>query len=325
MVVGVVGLGMWGTALAQHLSLRGHEVVGWTRDEQIAKRINESRHHPTAFPDVALDFTATTTLSEVTTRPVVLWAVPAAALGSVVREATVTPGALLVSAIKGLDATTLETPLQLLRDYCGGEDRKVVISGPSFARDVIARRPCGIVAAAAREEDAREAAELFRSDELRMYVSTDPLGVELGGIVKNVLAIAVGVSDALGFGDSARAGLITRGLAEMTRLAVAMGAEERTMFGLSGLGDLAMTATSDQSRNRTVGLRLGAGETLVQIVSSLGSVAEGVATAPIVVSLATKFGVEMPICERVNRLLAGEESPHPLARSLLSRPIKREF
>ena len=160
---------------------------------------------------------------------------------------------------------------------------------------------------------------------MRVYVSTDPLGVELGGILKNVIAIAVGASDGLGLGDSARAGLITRGLAEMTRLACAMGADARTLAGLSGLGDLVLTCTCDSSRNRTVGMRLGRGEKLQEILSTLGSVAEGVKTTASVLKLAATYGVEMPITVQVDKLLRGETSPRESLQALISRPLKKEL
>jgi glycerol-3-phosphate dehydrogenase (NAD(P)+) len=160
---------------------------------------------------------------------------------------------------------------------------------------------------------------------MKVYISTDPLGVEVGGIVKNVIALAAGVSDGLGLGDSARAGLITRGLAEMMRLAGAMGADVQTLAGLSGLGDLVMTASCDASRNRTVGLRLGKGESLSTIINTLGSVAEGVSTTPLVMKLAEKHQVDMPITFGVDKLLKGQISASEMAKALLSRPPRREF
>lgn len=190
---------------------------------------------------------------------------------------------------------------------------------------MVAGKPCGIVAASEKEETAKEVAELFLSDSMKVYPSTDPLGVELGGILKNVIALAVGVCDGIGLGDSARAGLVTRGLAEITRLAVAMGAKERTLSGLSGLGDLLMTSTCDTSRNRTVGLRLGRGESLQHIIDTLGSVAEGVKTTPLVMKLAEKYQVEMPISTQASRLIAGEVRPEEIVQILVTRPMRKEF
>ena len=232
---------------------------------------------------------------------------------------------MVISGIKGIDAATGLTPLQCAERYLPPHCRRVVLSGPGFAKDIAAHRPAGLVAASVDEPATREAAELFRSDWMKIYLSADPLGVELGGIVKNVIAIAAGASDGLSFGDSARAGLITRGLAEMMRLASAMGADAQTLSGLSGLGDLVLPATCDASRNRTVGLRLGRGETLPHILESLGSVAEGVTAAPLVLKLAQRHGVEMPITEQVNSLLKGEISPLEMARALIGRPLKKEF
>jgi len=160
---------------------------------------------------------------------------------------------------------------------------------------------------------------------MKVYVSTDPLGVELGGILKNVMALAVGIADGIGHGDSARAGLITRGLAEMTRLAAAMGARSRTLSGLSGMGDLVLTATCDTSRNRTVGLRLGRGESLDHIINTLGSTAEGVRTAPFVLKLGEKYSVEMPITEHVCHVIDGSLKPEEVLEQLITRPLKREF
>jgi glycerol-3-phosphate dehydrogenase (NAD(P)+) len=170
-----------------------------------------------------------------------------------------------------------------------------------------------------------EVADMLSSSSVRLYASTDPLGVELGGILKNVIAIAAGVSDALGYGPSARAALISRGLAEIMRLACALGADSKTLFGLSGLGDLIMTATEDQSRNRTVGLRLGRGEKIGEITASLGATAEGVTTAPLALELARKAGIDVPITEHVVKLLNVEIQAAQMASALMTRPLKREF
>lgn len=325
--IGVLGLGNWGTALAQHLCLKGHDVLGWSIEQQVVDGINQQHFNPVYLPQAKLDASlkATSNLNEVCGRGILVLVVPSKFIDSVLAQVDPPVNALLISAVKGIDPATLRTPLQVAKARLNSSTRLAVISGPSFAKDVVAQRPCGLVMASNDEATAKEAATLFHGESMRVYLSKDPLGVELGGIVKNVIALAVGISDGLDLGDSARAGLITRGLAEMMRLAVAMGADQRTLSGLSGLGDLAMTATSDSSRNRSVGLRLGKGETLPSILSSLGSVAEGVSTAPLVIELAKKYQVEMPITEQVVRLLSGELNPTEVLRALVSRPSKMEL
>ena len=325
--VGLVGLGNWAMALGQHLSRKGCEILGWSNQAGEIDGINRIRRHPRCFQEVELsgNFSATGDLSLVTARDLVLIVVPAASLDDVIPQIKPPPGSTLLSAVKGMETKSMLTPLQFMRREFGSAVNLCVLSGPSFARDVISGRPCGVVAASEQEDTARKIAELFSNEFMKVYVSTDPLGVELGGIVKNIIAIAAGISDGLNLGDSARAGLVTRGLAEMVRFSEAMGADRMTLFGLSGLGDLAMTASSNLSRNRTVGLRLGRGEKLDQILSSLGSVAEGVHTTPIILEMAQKLQVEMPITFHVAQLLRGETDPPAMARSLITRPIKREY
>jgi glycerol-3-phosphate dehydrogenase (NAD(P)+) len=233
---------------------------------------------------------------------------------------------ILISAAKGLDKETASTPLSFVVKELGrAPDLSAVVSGPSFASDLEGQRPLSMVAASASQETAMAVADMLSSPSVRLYASTDPLGVELGGILKNVIAIAAGVSDALGYGPSARAALISRGLAEMTRLSCALGAHSQTLFGLSGLGDLIMTATEDQSRNRTVGLRLGRGEKIHEITSSLGATAEGVTTAPLAQKLARNAGIDVPITDHVVKLLNLEIEAAQMASGLMSRPLKREF
>ena len=200
-----------------------------------------------------------------------------------------------------------------------------LISGPSFAKDLAQQTPISLVAASSSNDSATKVATALTGSTVRLYLSNDPLGVELGGILKNVIAIAVGISDALGYGPSTRAALITRGLAEMTRVAAALGAQRQTLSGLSGLGDLVMTATDDQSRNRIVGLRLGKGETLESILATLGSTAEGVSSAPLVLALAQQHGIAAPLTEHVVRLMNGEIRATEMAHALMTRPLKSEF
>jgi glycerol-3-phosphate dehydrogenase (NAD(P)+) len=324
--VGVIGLGNWGTALANHLAWKGLKVTGWAIEPDIVAGITSVHQNPRYLTGIELspELRATSDLTALRDCQALVLTVPAKVLASVLAQLQVPRSTLVVSAVKGLDFMTRMTPLQLAGQALQGHSRLATLSGPSFARDIVRRLPCGVVAASSDPESAQQTAELFNSDCMRVYTSQDPLGVELGGILKNVIAIAAGVCDALQLGDSARAGLVTRGLAEMTRLGVAMGADARTFSGLSGLGDLSMTATSDASRNRQVGLRLGRGEKLAEIEKALGSVAEGVHTTPIVCDLAEKYGVEMPITQQVSKLLKGEVTPVESIRALIVRPIKAE-
>ena len=328
MQIGVLGLGNWGTALAQHLAAKGCNVVGWSVEEDVVRGINADHRNVRYLPHIPLaaGLRATTDLdAAVVEADCLVLVLPSASLSQVLPRVKSRPHALVVSGIKGIDAASGLTPLQCVERWLPQACRRVVLSGPGFAKDIAAQRPAGLVAASHDEAAARETAEMFRSEWMKVYLSDDPLGVELGGIVKNVIAIAAGASDGLSLGDSARAGLITRGLAEMMRLAHAMGAKTQTLSGLSGLGDLVLTATCDASRNRTVGLRLGRGEQLQDIVASLGSTAEGVTTTPLVLKLAEAHAVDMPITAHVDRLLRGEISAAEMARALITRPLKREF
>lgn len=323
----VIGLGSWGTTLAHHLASIGHKVLGWSVDPGVVAGINKEHHNPNYVSSVKLHpgVRATDNLKDVFALPHVVVALPSFALSDVLPKLKLDPQTLLISAVKGLEHNSLLTPLQYAEQYLPVKCELAVLSGPSFAKDVIAHRPCGVVAASTDETIARRVAELFTSDWMRIYLSTDPLGVELGGISKNVIAIAAGATAGLDLGDSARAGVITRGLAEMMRLADAMGAQRLTLSGLSGLGDLAMTASSNTSRNYAVGYRLGRGEALAQVLASLGEVAEGVKTAPLILQLAAKYRVEMPIASRVVDLLDGRVGASTMVRELITRPIKREF
>jgi glycerol-3-phosphate dehydrogenase (NAD(P)+) len=325
--VGVLGLGNWGTALADHLARNGHRVVCWDRDESVVQSVRNhgknSRYH-SAF-SLHESLCPVDSCDEVFAQPVLLLTIPSRALADVFASQEVRQDTLIVSAIKGLEPSTLLTPLQFMHKRFPKLTRLAVLSGPSFSSDVIQRRPAGVVAASRDGVVAREVAEIFRGDTMRVYLSSDPLGVELGGIIKNVIALAVGVSDGLDLGDSARAALVTRGLAEMMRLAVAMGAEERTLFGLSGMGDLIMTATCDRSRNRTVGIRLGRGESLEDIIRTLGSTAEAVNTTKLVMQLAEEHQVEMPIAAAADALLRGDVSAEEMIHRFITRPTKSEF
>lgn len=324
--VSVIGLGNWGLALAQHLAGKGHPVLGWVRDADVRESITSRRRHPRFFPELDIDpgITVTADLRRCASAQIVLYALPSSSLVEIVPQLSPSPDTVVISAVKGLESQSGLTTLQLFMRHFGAGVRTAVISGPSFAVDVIHHRPCGLVAASHDEATARLVAELFSGPALRVYTSTDPIGVEIGGVVKNVIALAAGACDGMELGESARAGLITRGLAEMMRLAEALGGERLTLSGLSGLGDLVMTATSPLSRNRTLGFRLGGGEQLNDIIATLGSVAESAVSAPLVLKLAREQGISMPVTEQVVALLAGDSTPAQLVQNLMQRPLKAE-
>jgi glycerol-3-phosphate dehydrogenase (NAD(P)+) len=327
--VAVIGLGAWGAALAQHLARNGYTVTAWARNADLIATLTTSRRHA-RFTDgspLLSNIQFTNLLSDVYGCAYIVLALPARALHQVIEQLLLPPvtPVTLISAIKGMEPHSQQTPLGYLRFVKSLKaHRHAVVSGPSFATDLYHGRPLSLVVAAREEATAQDTARLLMGPTVRTYTSIDPLGVELGGITKNVIALAAGVSDSLGYGPSARAGLITRGLSEMSRLAVALGADPKTLTGLAGLGDLIMTATEDQSRNRSIGLRLGEGLSLAEARNAVGSEAEGVSAAAHILKLANDHGVEMPITERVVRLINGEMNPKDLADELMARPMKSE-
>lgn len=325
--IAVLGLGNFGTALAQQLTHTHDAVLAWTNEEQVAEGINRDQRNPSYLSEMQLSskLRATTDLKELSDFSTVLVVLPAQALTPVYTNFKPLKDALLISATKGLDHKSNKTPIECAASFYGTACRYAVISGPGFAKDIAVGKPAGLVAAATQSADAENVARMFSAKNLRVYISNDPIGVELGGILKNVIAIAAGISDGLDLGDSARAGIITRGFAEMTRLSVAMGARAETLMGLSGMGDLVLTATCDASRNRTLGIRLGRGEKLAEIVASIGSVAEGAMTTKLVLNLAEEKGVDLPISKQVALVLAEQITPRQMLENLISRPISKEW
>jgi glycerol-3-phosphate dehydrogenase (NAD(P)+) len=315
-VIGVVGLGNWGTALAQHCSALGNKVIGWDRDRSVVNSINTNKCHSKYHEGISLNFDATDNIDECINSEFIILAVPSEALETI-RLENIRKDSIIISAIKGFIGE--KTPLQYLESKVSNS--LCVLSGPSFAYDVIRGNPLGIVAGS--KDVAEIVSTKFSGRGMRIYPSTDSLGVELGGALKNIIAIAAGVSDGLGYGDSTRAGIITRGLAEMIRLSSALGAKFETLCGLSGLGDLLMTASSPLSRNRTLGFRLGRGEKIQDI--NLGSVAEGIGTSKKALILGKKCGVELPITEQVVKLIEGEITPIEMEKNLLARALNKEF
>jgi glycerol-3-phosphate dehydrogenase (NAD(P)+) len=319
--VAVLGAGAWGTAIAAVLSAR-LEVALWARDPAQAKVLSTERRNPRYLPGVALPAAVgvTSEFDEATKRAeLVLVATPVAALREVLPRVT----APLVWLCKGFDEGSGLMPHEVAAQTTASV-RVGALSGPSFAVEVARGLPCALTLASRDAAFAREAAATLHGWRMRVYYSTDLVGVEVGGAVKNVMAIAAGISDGLGLGLNARAALIARGLAEMARLGVALGGSAETLYGLSGAGDLILTATGDLSRNRRVGLELAQGRALSEILAHLGHVAEGVRSAKEVARLARAKGVDMPVSDAVNAVLAGSLTPAAAVERLLARDLKKE-
>lgn len=323
--IGIVGLGSWGTALAQYLALHGHSVLGWSRDSEIADSINNNQLNPKYLKGINLSplLKATTNLVDLQNIELIVLAIPASKMAQVFDQIKTTEKTILLSAIKGFEASTQLTVSEFIAAKKIKCRATAVLSGPSFAVDVVKASPCGLVFASKDHEIAKYCAQIFDSPKMRVFTSTDVVGVEIGGAVKNVIAIAAGACDGLGLGESARAGLITRGLAEIMRLAQAMGADLKTLAGLSGLGDLIMTATSKTSRNYQVGYGLAKGKSLEKVLSEIGTIAEGVNTAGVVQQLARKYSIRASITDQVVLLLEGK-SVDEIMTSLLQKPVAAE-
>jgi glycerol-3-phosphate dehydrogenase (NAD(P)+) len=328
--VAVMGAGSWGTALANLLTANGHEVVLWSRGGEVADLVNDKHENSVYLPGIALhrDLTATTDLKHALSgASVVLMVVPSHAMRPTLREARqwVAPTAVVVSASKGIEDETCKTMFDVIADEVGNSERIAVLSGPSFAAEVATGQPTVVVAAAKDQTLAERVQSDFASLTLRVYSSTDVIGVEIGGVVKNIMAIATGVSDGLGYGHNARAATITRGLAEITRLAVSLGARPETLAGLSGVGDLVLTCTGDLSRNRQLGLRIGRGEKIADILAGMRMVAEGVRNTKTVKTLAGRQGIELPIVDVTYSVLYEDLPPEQALARLFSRSLKPEF
>jgi glycerol-3-phosphate dehydrogenase (NAD(P)+) len=328
--VAIVGGGSMGTALARLLGESGKRVSIWVHESELADRINESRVNDLFLPGVTLPPTVTATgsleraLSGVGT---VLSVTPAQVTRSVWDRGAqhLAEGAAVVSATKGVETGSAALMSEVLAEALpAAAGRLAFLSGPSFAKEIAAGWPTAVVIASADAGLASRIQQLVSTSSFRAYTTDDVVGVELGGALKNVIAIAVGVAEGMGLGLNARAALITRGLAEVTRLAVACGANPLTLAGLAGMGDLVLTCTGHLSRNLQVGIRLGREERLDAILGSMHMVAEGVATARSAMILAARHGVEMPISEAVTRLLDGEVAPGDAVRALMARPLRSE-
>jgi glycerol-3-phosphate dehydrogenase (NAD(P)+) len=326
----VIGAGAWGTALAHLLALKGHRVTLWSFEEDVARSIRRERVNPylegVSLPpglDVTTDLRAAATGAEL-----VVSASPSQFVRKVMSSVAehLEPDALVVSASKGIELNTLlrmdevlgqTLPERLARRLC-------VLSGPSFAHEVANGLPTAVVIASRDDRAAVRARDCFQTVTFRVYTNADVIGVELGGALKNVIALAAGTAAGLGHGHNTTAALITRGLAEITRLGVAVGADKATFYGLAGLGDLVLTCTGSASRNRTVGYRLGKGESLEQVLAEMTAVAEGVQTTRAAYELARRHRVEMPITEQMYAILYEGRDPSDALRALMTRDPKPE-
>ena len=328
MKIAVVGAGSWGTALALVLARKGLKTTLWCRRRELEEEIKETRQNSYYLPQIHIppQVTPTSDLEEaVRGCQVVVLSVPSQAvreLGRRLRQAL--PGdILLVNTAKGLEVESLKRLSQVLQEE--GWKRIAVLSGPSHAEEVARGLPTTVVTASENLKDAEHVQDIFMEASFRVYTSSDVIGVELGGALKNVIALATGIAEGLGLGDNARAALMTRGIAEMARLGVAMGARAMTFAGLSGIGDLIVTCTSRYSRNRRAGILLGQGRSLEEVISSTRMVIEGIRTTVAARSLAHRYGVRMPITEEVYQVLYGGKAPAKSVADLMGRPRTHEM
>ena len=327
----VLGAGSFGTALSKLLAENGHDVRVWSIEPDVVEGINRDHRNPTYLKQVQLPtgLTATGEIAEaVEGASVVVSVVPSHVTRQSLEQASdhLTDDAVLVNAAKGIENDSLKTMAEVFEELLpeAYHPRVAHLSGPTFALELARRQPTAVTVAARDEATAQRVQRLISTDYFRAYTSTDVIGVELGGSLKNVIAVAAGCADGLGFGHNTRAALITRGLAEISRLAVRLGADPITMAGLAGVGDLFLTCSASLSRNRTVGFELGQGKKLPQILEALGQVAEGVRTAKSVHDLAAREKVELPISEAVYALLYENKDPKETVYELMGRQLKPE-
>ncbi|MCC6395227.1 MAG: NAD(P)-dependent glycerol-3-phosphate dehydrogenase [Bryobacterales bacterium] len=327
----IIGGGSWGSALSVVLAPRFECIRLWVYEADLAARMAATRENPVFLPGIPLPpaVDPRNSLQEVLENAeIVLTVMPSHHVRAVAAGMLpfLTPGMLFVSATKGIENGTLLRMSQVLQEVIGPRfpPRVAVLSGPTFAREIALGEPAAIAISSTDSPLAIQIQDSFSGPTFRLYTNSDPIGVEIGAALKNIIAIAAGVCQGLGLGSNSRAALITRGLAEISRLAVAMGANPLTLAGLAGLGDLVLTCTGELSRNRKVGIDLASGKSLQQILGSMKMVAEGVQTTYAALDLARKFQVNLPITEEVGAILSGRTSPHEALRELMERSLKGE-
>lgn len=323
----VIGAGAWGTALANLLARKGYDTLIWALEAECAAAINERHVNSLYLPEISLDprLKATTDLAGIKGADAVLLVVPAQFMRGALQKLKpyVHSGLPMILCSKGIELGTLSLMTDVLKAELP-EAVPAVLSGPSFAKDVAAGLPTAVTLAAEDPQIASQLAEMMQSSTFRPYISHDIVGAEIGGAVKNVLAIACGIVLGMGLGRSAHAAIMARGFAEMRRLAVAMGGQEATLQGLCGLGDLVLTCSSEQSRNMSFGLAVGQGQNPQDILASRTAVTEGASTAPALETLSDKLGVDMPICQAVADIIRGDIDVKEAMSALLSRPLTSE-
>ena len=330
MKIAVVGGGAWGTALADLLARKGEHVTLWARESEVVESINHRHVNELFLPGATLESSLRAELelgAALQDAETVVSAAPSHAVRAVMREAAAALAGrpLVISVSKGLDPDRLERPSCVLAEVLPGGTPVAVLSGPSFAWEVFEQQPTAVVAAAADHSIAQRAQRVFSTSYFRVYSHTDVIGVELAGALKNVIALAAGILEGLGLGFNTRAALITRGLAEITRLGVTLGAQPMTFAGLAGMGDLILTATGTLSRNRTLGVALGQGKTLEQALAGKPAVVEGVNTTRTAVALGERHGVELPIAREVFNVLFTHKPPRQAVIDLMERELKAEM
>ena len=330
--ISVFGAGSWGTALSVSLSDGGHTVMMWSRRKNISRAILDTGRNPEYLSDIQIPSSILVTTDLVrAARHAHIWviAIPSHALRKTATDLCryCDKKKTVISVTKGIERATEFTSTDVLADVLSPPvptSNLVALYGPSHAEEVAAKQPTTLVAASTNLKQAEIVQEIFMTDRLRVYVNTDVQGVQIGGSVKNIMAIASGISDGIGYGDNARAALITRGIAEIQRLGSAMGAKPQTFTGLTGLGDLVVTCTSQYSRNRHLGELIGRGSSLSEVTDSMNMVAEGVKTTEAVYHIARRLGIDMPITKAVYDILFREKRPDDVVHQLMTRAAKQE-
>lgn len=329
--IGVIGAGSWGTSLANLLAKKGYQVTLWAYEADLVERMSQTHVNDLYLQGITLseNMAFTNKIEDAASKQYVLFVPPSQAMRQVLTSSVqfMCPETLIISASKGIENDTLSPMSEIFQQILPRElqQRTAYLSGPTFAKEVALEKPSAVVAAAEDELIAIEAQELFNTEYFRVYTNDDVIGVELGGAIKNVIALAAGVCDGLGYGYNTRAALITRGLAEMKRLGIAMGAKQETFAGLAGMGDLVLTCTGDLSRNRTVGVELGQGRKLQEILGEMTMIAEGVKTTLSTYQLAAKLQVDVPIVEQMHAILYQDKDPRQAVIELMQRELKSEY